>query len=254
MKSKFAKIIDRSLGAVLLFFAATAVLRYYTPLYLAAFAAVPVTACALILLSLKDKKSSDAQKLTAAADGMFYDFMFLDAAAPARLLHRALKQKDERARLIGKGVYLNRTAAFCLFASAPDEATVARLIAKSEHYGATKLLLLCKTPPASVPSVNGMTVKALGGNDVYKLFASLGALPEHKHEKPKKRRRDAFSHALGADKILRYALLAVGMLGAYMLLNNIVALVCAAVCAALAVAATVTAAVKKLKANKNDPS
>ena len=53
---------------------------------------------------------------------------------------------------------------------------------------------------------------------------------------------------------MRYALLAVGMLGAYMLLNNIVALVCAAVCAALAVAATVTAAVKKLKASKNDPS
>ena len=39
MKSKFAKFIDGTVGACLIFFAAVAVMRYYTTLQLAVFCA-----------------------------------------------------------------------------------------------------------------------------------------------------------------------------------------------------------------------
>ena len=139
MKSKFAKFIDGTVGACLIFFAAVAVMRYYTTLQLAVFCAAAITACACLLLKLFGKKKEQALRLSAAADGMFFDFLFADDGAPAKLLHAGLKAKNPAAKIRGKGVYLNGTAAFCCFGTPPDKKNRGAIYSqKPKHYGASK--------------------------------------------------------------------------------------------------------------------
>lgn len=252
MKSKFAKFIDGTVGACLIFLAATAVMRYYTTLELAMFSAAAITACACLLLKLFGKKRENAQRLSADADAMFFDFMFSDESAPAKLLYAGLKAKDPATKLRGKGVYLNSTAAFCVFAAPPDKKTIARCIAKAKHYGASKTVVLSKTPPQAAVDVEGMTVKFAYGDDVYKLFGSLDALPQKNFAEKQRSRRSAFGAALGKDKIIRYALLsaslfAVSVLNGY----SVITLVCACACAALAVASVGVSLSKAIKNRKD---
>ncbi|MDE6401777.1 MAG: hypothetical protein K2L54_04100, partial [Clostridiales bacterium] len=248
MKSKFAKFIDGTVGACLIFLAATAVMRYYTTLELAVFSAAAITACACFLFKLFGKKKESAVRLSAAADGMFFDFMFSDDAAPVKLLYAGLKSKTPDVKLRGKGVYLNGTAAFCFFNAPPDKKSIARCIAKAKHFGATKTVILSKLPPQSTVDVDGMMVKLAHGDDIYKLFGSLGALPQKKYEQKRKSRRAAFFGAFGKDKIMRYVILscslfAVSALNGY----SVITLVCACACAALAVASVAVSVSKAIK-------
>lgn len=248
MKSKFAKFVDATVGAVLIFAAATAVLRYFTTLELSMFAASCVTFCAVVMLTFRSRKKSNAQKLSASADGMFFDFMFENDAAPAKLLLRGLKDKGLPAVVHGRGVYVGKTAAFCAFDGRLDDKTAARMIARAKHYGATKAVVLCKLPPASMPDVDGFTVRTVCGDDVYRLFASLGALPKHKFAAKRKRKFGAFKSALGKDKIMRYFLLAASMTALSVLFrHSVTTVICAGVCGGLFVASVIFNIIKAAK-------
>lgn len=251
VKSKFAKFVDATVGAVLIFVAATAVLRYYTTLQLAMFAASCVTFCALVMLTFRSRKQSDAQKLSKNADGMFFDFMFESDAAPAKLLYSGLKSKGLEVKRHGNGVYAGSTAAFTLFDGRLDDKTAARMIARAKHYGATKAVILCKLPPAATPDVDGFTVRTVCGEKVYKLFASLGALPKHRFEQKRSKRFAAFGNALGKDKIVRYLLLAASMTALTVLFDySVTTIACAVICAALFVASAIFNIVKAARAKR----
>ena len=244
MKSKFAKFVDATLGSTLIFIAATAVLRYYTTLDIALFLAGSVTACAILLLKLKPKKQTDV-KLEAAAADMFFEFMFMPTDAPAKLLHAALKTKYDNAVRHGGGVFVNGIAAYCIF-SETDSGATARLIAKAKHYGAHTLLILCKTPPEH-PEITGITVKPISGNDVYRLFGSLGALPPRKYSDSRPKAPKAFAGALGKDKIVRYFILAASLGFMSWLTRSIIAFVCSIGCAVLGLTALTMLAVKRIR-------
>ncbi|MDE6294191.1 MAG: hypothetical protein K2L88_06190, partial [Clostridiales bacterium] len=145
MKSKFAKFIDGTLGAALIFFAAVAVLRYFIPATdLTVFCALSITAGVCLLSKLRGTRKGEQVRISKAADDMFFEFMFLPQNAPALALAAGLKARGENAVTHGSGVYANKTAAYCVLNQA-DERDVARLIAKAKHYGANKLIILCKT-------------------------------------------------------------------------------------------------------------
>lgn len=252
MKSKFAKFVDCTLGAALVFFAATAVLRYYTTLDIAAFSAVAVTACAVILMRFTGKRKESKIKLSHAADDMFYEFLFEDDIAPAKRLADGLKAKGVNAVRRGKGVYTDSRAAYCLFDDTPPTArTVARLVSKAKHYGKNTAIIFCRSAPPSPVDTGDFSVRYVCGDDVYKLFGALGALPAAR-ERKKKKRFAAFSSALGTDKTVRYLLLAAAMFFIGITLKSIVTFVCACICAALCVATLAVAAVKKLKRKTSD--
>lgn len=238
MKSKFAKFIDSTIGACLIFFAAVAVMRYYTTLDLAVFCAFAITACVCLLLKLSGVKKTEKHRLSVAADGMFFDFMFMPDDAPIKQLYNGLKEKLPSAVLRGKGVYTADTAAFCYFDCPPNEKELARLISKAKRFRANKIIVLSKSPMRTVVDIEGFTVKSVCGEDVYKLYGSLGALPKKQFSSKQKSRRTAFYGALGKDKILRYALLSAAMFGISILNGySIMTFACACVCAALCVAA-----------------
>ncbi len=253
MKSKFAKFVDATVGAVLIFAAATAVFRYFTTLDLAMFAASCVTFCSVLMLTFRSRKKSNAQKLSASADRMFFDFMFENDAAPARLLCRGLSEKGLSPVVHGRGVYVGNTAAFAVFDRQLDDKTAARIISRTKHYGATKAVILCKFPPSSIPDIDGFTVKTVYGDGVYRLYASLGALPKHKYDSKRKRKFGAFANALGKDKIARYLLLAASMTALSVLFrHSITTVICAGVCAALFVASSVFNIIKAAKSKRRD--
>ena len=238
MKSTFAKIVDKTVGAVLIFAAATAVLRYYTTLDYAVFSAIAVTACVLIMSGFAGKRKAEKLKISEAAADMFYDFMFFDDSAPSRLLMNGLKRAGASAVLKGKTVYVGKTAAFCAFDSQLSQRSAARAIARAKHFGAEKLVLFCKAPPASLPDVEGFSLKTVSGDDTYALFASLGALPDRKFEKRKLKRFAAFEHALGKDKLPKYFLLSASMFALTALIGfSVVTFICASVSSVLFVAA-----------------
>ena len=249
MKSKFAKLIDGTLGAALIFFAAVAVLRYFIPATdLTVFCALSITAGVCLLAKLRGNKNGEKVRISKAADDMFFEFMFLPKNAPAKLLATGLKLKELNAVLHGDGVYVGKTAAYCVFGEA-TESDAARLIAKAKHYGASTLILLCKAPPP-VPQVDGMEVKLVYGDDAYKLFASLNALPQKKYAENNTARRSAFKNAFSSDKIIRYALLAVAFFFTAKFSRSIVTFACAVLCAALAVIGISIAIVRKAKKRK----
>lgn len=250
MKSKFAKFTDYTLGAALVFFAATAILRYYTTLELAAFSATAITACAIFILSITGKRKTEKQSLSTAAEAMFFDFLFADDGAPTRLLYKGLKARDNRAVMHGNGVYLNETAAFCLFDAPLDDKTSARLISKAKHFGAKKAVVFCKSPPTAIVDVNDFSLKAVHGDNVYKLFASLNCLPEKRFSTKKKSRLAAFSGALGGDKIIKYLLLSAIFFAFATFTYSLITFVCACVCAVLFVVSAVLSVIKSVKTKR----
>lgn len=251
MKSKFAKFIDGTLGAALIFFAAVAVLRYFIPATdLTVFCALSITACVCLLAKLRGRKNGEKVRISKAADDMFFEFMFLPQNVPAKLLAAGLKSRGENAATHGSGVYVGKTAAYCVFGQS-DESAAARLIAKAKHYGANKLVILCKAPPP-VPQVDGMDIKLVCGDDVYKLFASLNALPQKKYAEQNTSRRSAFKNAFSPDKIIRYVLLAVAFFFVARFSRSIITFACAVLCAALAVIGITIAVVRKAKKRKTN--
>ena len=245
MKSKFAKFVDGTLGAALIFLAATAVLRYYTTLSLATFLAVAVTACAVLLLHATGKRKHEKLMLSKAADDMFFDFMFEDDASPAKKLTAALKAKGVNAVRRGGGVYAGSCAAFCAFDDPPKPKQIARIISKAKHYGAKRAVIFSKAPPTAAVEVGDFSVSCVNGNDVYKLFASLGALPAKRERK--KHKRFAFAAVLAADKTVRYFVLAAAMFFIGITLKSLITFVCACACAALGVACVVGMIVRKVR-------
>ncbi len=255
MKSKFAKFVDGTLGAVLIFAAATAVLRYYTTMELAAFSAAAVTACILFMLRFIGKRKDGERYLSSRTADMFYDFMFEDDRSPARRLCDGLKSRGENAVLHGSGVYLGKTAAFCLFDAPPDSKAVARIIARARHYGATKVVVLSKAAPTSTVAVKGVTVKPVIGDDVYKLFASLGCLPDRRFEKPASVRFAALRGALAKDRIVRYLVLSAVLFAATPVIYSPVTVACAFTAAALFIAAcayNIVIAIRSKRPHKRD--
>lgn len=252
MKSKFAKFVDATLGACLIFFAATAVLRYYTTLELAAVSGFAVAACACLLMHVTGANKRNATRLSSAADDMFYELMFCAPRAHAKMLHDGLKSKYEHARLHGNAVYLGKTAAACVFDRAPTANDTARIIARAKHYGANKVVVLCKTPPDERIDADDFTVTYVVGNDVYKLFGALGCLPRKKYSPKKKNRALGLSAALGKDKIIRYFLLAVALFFVATFGGlRWIPLVCACVSAILCVAATVASIIRAGRSTEN---
>ena len=249
MKSKFAKLIDGTLGAALIFFAAVAVLRYFIQATdLTVFCALSITAGMCILAKLRGNKKSELVRISKAADDMFFEFMFLPQNAPAKLLAAGLKARNENAVLHGCGVYVDKIAAYCVFGSSDENAT-ARLIAKAKHYGANKLILLCKAPPP-VPQVDGMDIKLVCGDDVYRLFASLNSLPQKKYADNNTYHRAAFKSAFTSDKIIRYIILAASFYFVARFSRSIVTFACAVLCAVLAVIGITLAIARKAKSRK----
>lgn len=250
MKSKFAKIIDFTVGSLLIFLCAFALFRYYTTAELAAFSAISITAGLVILFRFRRKRAESAAHLSKASADMFFDFMFLPPDAPAKQLYNGLSAAAEGVKRHGKGVYVGKTAAFCFFDRAASESDIASTIAKAKHFGAEKILLLCKTPPAKIPELDGITVRAVVGDDVYVLFASLKALPEKKYSLKQRRRFSAFFGALSPDKIPRYAMLSFTLGFVAYVGRSIVPFVFSIVCAVLAIAACMLAIGKRIKTTR----
>ena len=249
MKSKFAKFVDCTVGAGLIFLAAAAVMRYYTTADLAVFTAVSVTACAVLLLKIRNGKKQTAERLSHAAADMFFDFMFLGENAPVTCLYNGLKAKEPETARHGNGVYLNGVAAFCAFYPQPDITAVARFAARAKRYGAHTVNVFSELPPKqTVPPLDGIRIKYVCGEDVYKLFGSLNCLPKKQFAKRKMSRKTAFGNAFGRDKIIKYTVLSVLMFGITLIGGmSIVTLVCAAVCAVFAAVSAVLALVKAVK-------
>ena len=251
MKSKFAKFIDGTVGALLIFFAAVAIFRYFIPSTdLVIFCAASVTAGIFLTAKLCGAKRGERIRISKAADDMFFEFMFLSETAPAAMLTTALKEKGEPAVRRGCGVFVNGTAAYPVFCRAADENYSARLIAKAKHYGADKLIILSKLPPV-VPQVDGITVATVTGDDVYTLFASLNALPQRKYVGTSAR-HSAYKNMFSPDKILRYGVLAVLFYFVAKFSRSVVTFACSVLCAALALTAVTLLIVRAAKKRKTN--
>ncbi len=250
MKTRFAKFVDRTLGAALLFAVLTAVLRYYTTTALAAFSAAAITASLYFMFGIIGRNKADGLALTRRADEMFADFMFESRALPARKLCSGLKSRGVDARVLANAVYAGKCAAFFSFDAPLDTAAAARIIARAKRNGADKATVFCRKPPSSTVSVKDFTLDAVSGDDVYKLFASLDALPEHRFERTTRSR--TLRGILDKNKIPRYALLSAAMFGVSAITGfSIVPLVCASVAAVLFITASIFHATAKIRAARN---
>lgn len=247
MKSKFAKFVDMTLGAALVFLAATAIFRYFTTLTLSLFAAGSVTACLFIMFGFSSRRRGERYKISKAADDMFYAFMFKPDNSPAKLLAAGLKQKGVDACVHGDAVYTKTTAAFFAFNAPASAKQTARMISRAKHYGVRNIVILCKEPPDAV-DVDGFSVRAVCGDDVYKLFASLGVSPHCDYKKSKHSVR--LAAALSPDRMPRYAMLAAALFGISALTGFSVAISVCAVTATLLFIATAIAAIAKAAGNR----
>ena len=253
MKSKFAKIVDNSIGAVIVFCAVTAVFRYFLPLSASAFCAACITSCALFLSALRRKRKEKTERISREAADMFFDFMFKSCQAPAFLLCRALQSKKTNAERHGNGVYCGKTAAFFYFDTPPSERDCARMIARAKHYGATKVYAFCKTLPRTVPQVEGFSFTAVDGDATYKLFRSLDCMPKRAFAAKKRGKPYKLSGAFDKDKIARYLVLSAALFAIAAFTDySIITLVCAGVCALLFVIASVVNIVKYVKKQRRD--
>ncbi len=253
MKSKFAKFTDRTLGAALLFIAATAVLRYYLPLYLAAATASAVTFSLFLITSMLAKKRDGLAEVSRAADEMFYDFLYENERAPARLLSKGLSARGVTSERHGDALYCGKTAAFFAFDTPPTDKALARMVSRAAHYGKRDIVLFCKVPPPAFAPPDGVKYRAVHGDDVYRLYASLDALPVRRFDKASRGGRlIVFSGALGKDKIARYLVLsAMLFFVAWLTRFSIVTTVCAGIAATLFVTASIFNIVKAIRAHNN---
>ncbi len=251
MKTRFAKFVDRTVGAVLLFAVFTALFRYYTTAELAAFSAAAAAACVVLVLCAVGKNRDGKRELDKKAEEMFYDFLFESDDCPAKKLAAALRAKNVEATVKAGAVYALGTAAFFSFDRPLDEGRAARMVARAKRNGALRAVVFCKCQPQSTVSVKDFPLKAVCGDEVYKLFASLDALPKRTFEKPVGSRFAAFSKALSSDRILRYLALSAALFAVSLLFGfSLIPFVCATVSAALFAASVVFNAVKKIKAVK----
>lgn len=255
MKSKFAKFVDGTLGSCLIFLAATAVFRYFTTLELAVFSGITVTACAILLLHVTGLKNANKQRLSSAAEDMFYEFMFLPDNAPSKLLYKALSLKRDDVKLHGITVYVGKTAAVCMFDSITKK-NLARTVSIAKHYGATSAVILCAAPPTEKLDVDGFDVKYVIGNDVYTLFASLAALPEPNYSVKHPRRRNTFAGALDKNKAAKYLVLSACLFFVSIITGySIIPFACAVISALLFIATIAFNVVKHVKsaAKQSEP-
>lgn len=251
MKTRFAKFVDRTVGAALLFLVLTAVLKHYTTTELAAFSAVPITICLFFMLGVVGKRKDGEARNAKRTDDMFYDFMFESESYPAKKLAAGLKNKNIDAVVRADAVYVGKTAAFFAFGKPPDDATIARMIARATRMGASSAVLFCKSPPTSTVDVKDFKLKTVCGDDVYALFASLNALPERKFEKPIRRRFAAFANALSSDKLVRYFMLSASLFAVSLMFGfSLIPFVCAVISASLFIAAATFNIVKKVRAKR----
>ena len=254
MKSTFAKFIDRTLGAALLFIAATAVLRYYLPLYVAALSASAVTATVFIITGAIVKKRNGLAEVSRAAEEMYYDFMFENAYAPAKLLQSGLTARGVSSKLHGSALYSDTAAAFFAFDMPPDDKAVARMVARATHYGKKSIVIFCKAPPHITIAPDGINIRVVCGDDVYRLYASLGTLPKRKFNKPAHSGRfAAFKGALDKDKTARYLLLSASLFAvAWITGFSIVTTVCAGIAALLFILSAVFNIIGTVKAKRQN--
>ncbi len=241
-KSRFAKFVDATVGSALIFAAAYAVSRYFMPSTFAILSAVSVTGAVILISRTRKKASLDREKLSKAAEDMFYEFMFMPDGAPAKLLSKGLKNKGVETALHGNALYTDSAAAFFFFDAPPSEKATARAIARAEHYNKSKAVIFCRQPIQTKFDVD-FPVTTANGDDVYKLFASLNCLPESKHSKSKAAtRRAVLKGAFSKEKIPRYLLLS----GAFFLTAaltgfSVVLVVCASVSAVLFLCSSISA-------------
>ena len=251
MKTRFAKLIDGTLGFTLMYIAVFAVLCYYIPKSFAALTALSFCSALFIIFGFKERVSGNKLKLTQNASAMFFDFLFEPSSAPAKLLKSGLSGKGITASIRGSALYTNGAAAFFHFGQPPTQSDIAKDMAKAKKYGAAKILIFTETPAPPFPQIDGYEIISVAGDDVYKLFRSLDCLPEHKFEKKNKLRFSALRSALSKDKIPRYFLLSAGLFAVAYFTSSIVCTVCAAIAAVLFVSSIVFGAVKTKKHGTN---
>lgn len=230
-----------------MFLAAFAVLCYFIPKPFAALTALSFSSALFLIFGFRERANGEKLRLSRAADAMFFDFMFEQNSAPARLLKKGLSSRGKDATVRGNALYLGNTAAFFRFDTPPTQSDIARDVAKAKRYGASIVLELSKLPLPSFPQINGYTVKPIIGDDVYKLFASLDALPKRKFEEKPRRRFAALLSALSKDRIPRYVLLAGGLSAVTFFTQSIATAVCAVIATALLIASIIYTAVKNKK-------
>ncbi len=246
MKSKFAKFVDATLGSALIFLAAFAVMRYFAPARVSVVTASATTLTALLVMSIRDKKKSSEANLGAAAGSMFYEFMFLSETAPLKYLKAGLERRGVVSVIRGKGLYANGTAVYTAFSAPPDETALARAVARAEHYGCKRAVVLCRALPLKSLDTD-FELSVVAGDDVYRLFASLGALPEKKHL-PVHGKRRRFAGAIGKDRIPRYALLSAALFALAAFTGfPVIPTACATVCAALFLSSVIATSLRFAK-------
>ncbi|MDE7464545.1 MAG: hypothetical protein K2M48_05905, partial [Clostridiales bacterium] len=224
---------------------------YYTTTELAAFSAASKTACAFFMLGVIGHRKNSEREMSARTEEMFYDFMFEREGYPAKKLADGLRAKNVEATVKANAVYVGKTAAFFAFGKALDEPQAARIIARAKRSGASKAVVFCKLPPSATVDVKDFELKTVIGDDVYKLFASLGAVPKRRFEKPARARFASFRNALARDKIVRYLTLSASLFFVSFLFGfSIIPFVCAVICASLFLAAIVFNLVKRIKARQ----
>lgn len=207
MKSSFAKFTDTTIGSIIVFAAVFAVCRYYVPTRFAALAAMPIAAAFAFLCGITNRRKTAAEQLSDGAQNMFFSFMFMPQNAAARYLSIGLKCKGCECKLIANGVYTQNTAAYCVFDAPLTDADAAKLIAKAKHHGKNEVVIFCREQPKTTLDIADVSLKTPNGENVYKLFASLDALPPQKYTKTKKSASQIAMRALDKDKILKYAAL-----------------------------------------------
>ncbi len=249
MKTRFAKFVDNTLGCLMLFTAVTACLLYFLPTDLAVFGAFSITSTAFVILKTRQRKKIGEQSVSKAARNMFFDFMFESDALPPKLLLNGLKARGKDAKIRGKAVYVGGVCAYCDFSDAaitPEK--IARRIGIAKHYGAKKLLLLLRVPPVETVEIADFEVQAICGEDVYKLFGSLNALPDGKYAKKQRKRFARLGGALGKDRIPRYAVLSALLIALTVMTDmSVVTLVCAVISSALLIASIVFTLISALR-------
>ena len=247
-KTKFAKFVDATVGSALIFAAAYAVARYFMPSTFAVLSAISFTGAAWLILRTRARSARERENLSAAAENMFYEFMFLPDGAPAKILSKALKEKGVQTAVHGNALYTERVAAFFFFDAPPSEKATARAVARAEHYGKEKIVIFSRRPPQTNINVD-FDLSTACGEDVYKLFASLGCLPTSKHPKSKSpSRRALVKAAFSKEKIPRYLLLSAAFFATSALTGfSIVMTVCASVAAVLFLSSCVFALVETRK-------
>lgn len=253
MKGTFAKIIDRTFGAGLLFLVATAVIGYFQPQRIALIAGTIITALIYLASSLTSRISNDKQKLSHATEQMFYDFMFLNTDEPSKMLQVGLRKRGINCYTSKTALYYKNTVAFFAFDEVLTQTQTAKYISTAVRKGVSNVLIFSKKDFTPSISVDGITLRVISGNAVYQLFASLNALPAHTYKSTAKKRIFPFlSAALDLRKLPRYLLLSCAFFFIAAITKfSIMLTFCAILNAVLALSTIILRLINKTVTNKN---